>query len=85
MVRDPVDNRMPGGGQVVLGDPFSEDKRIIESEEFVGSYGESSLRLKQKIKSDFSKLMCDTVELETDKPYEKLLLKFFIKSRKKWR
>ena len=34
---------------------------------------------------EFSKVRCETIELLTNKEFEKPLLKFFIKGKKRWR
>jgi len=48
-------------------------------------YDDNSRRIKEKIISEFSKLKCTTVELVTDKPFEKKLTRFFMESKRKWR
>ena len=48
-------------------------------------YETNSKRIREKIKSEFLKHRCGTVELITDKPFEKLILKFFVEERTKWK
>ncbi len=86
MVRDPVDNFLPKDtGQAVTEDPFSSSKLIIDPDLISKEYEASSRKIKENIKREFSRVKCEILELLTDKPYDKLLLKFFIKSKRKWR
>lgn len=86
MIRDPLDNSFPRDtGQLVVQDPFSENKIIIDPYLIGGKYEESSRKIKENIKKEMSKAKCATVELITNKPFDKPLLKFFISSKTKWR
>jgi hypothetical protein len=86
MIRDPLDNNFPKDtGQLAVEDPFHPGKMIIDPDLISGRYNAHSLRIKERIKREFSKLRCDTVELVTDKPFEKPILKFFVEGKQKWR
>ncbi|GAF89797.1 unnamed protein product, partial [marine sediment metagenome] len=78
MVRDPLDNSLPkDAGQAVIEDPFSQNKLIVDPDLIEGAYENNSRKIKEKIKKEFSKARCETVELLTNKPFEKPILKFF--------
>lgn len=86
MVRDPVDNNFPKDtGQAVIEDPFSLNKLIIDPNLIKKEYDDSSRKIKEKIKREFSKVRCETIELLTNKEFEKPLLRFFVEGGKKWR
>jgi uncharacterized protein (DUF58 family) len=86
MIRDPLDNNFPkDGGQLAVEDPFHPGKMIVDPDLIADRYDAHSFRIKERVKKEFSKLRCDTVELMTDKSFEKPILKFFIEGRKKWR
>ncbi len=86
MIRDPVDNSFPlDSGQAVIEDPFSSDKLVIDTNLIKKEYDDSSRKIKEGIISEFSKLKCGTVELVTNEPFEKKLLRFFMENKRKWR
>jgi len=86
MVRDPVDNKLPEDtGQIALENPFSSEKLLIDPNMMSSAYNLRSKEIKEKIKREFSRGGCDSLELVTDKPFEKEILSFFVKVRKRWR
>lgn len=85
MIRDPLDNKFPlDTGQAVLQDPYSSSRMLVDPDLVRKEYDESARRIKERIKSEFSRLRCDVLELVTDKPFEKLIVGFFVRSKKKW-
>jgi len=86
MVRDPVDNKLPDDtGQITLEDPFSDTKLLVDPQMLSNSYNIRSNEIKNKSKAEFKKAGVDTLELETDKDFERDIAGFFVRSRKKWR
>jgi len=86
MVRDPVDNKLPEDtGQVTVQDPFSTTKLLVDPEFMGQAYMDKSREIRQKIKYDFLKEGCDTLELVTTDPFERKVSGFFARSRKRWR
>jgi uncharacterized protein (DUF58 family) len=86
MVRDPVDDSFPlDTGQAVIEDPFSSSKLVIDPNLIKREYDDTSRRIKENIISEFLKLKCSTIELVTDKPFEKKLTRFFMEAKGKWR
>jgi uncharacterized protein (DUF58 family) len=86
MIRDPVDNNMPEDtGQIALEDPYSKTKLLVDPDGVSDSYAQRSYSIKQKIKEELLKCGCDTLELVTNKSFERELSKFFVRSMRKWR
>ena len=86
MVRDPVDNALPeDSGQITLEDPFSKSKLLIDPNMMYKTYNLRAKEIKLKIKKEFLLAGCETLELITNKPFEKEISNFFVKARKKWR
>lgn len=86
IIRDPIDNKFPNDpGQVVLEDPFLQNKMLIDPARVSKSYESKSKDIKEKVRLELSKVRCATLELITDKPFEKPLINFLIKSKEKWR
>jgi uncharacterized protein (DUF58 family) len=86
MVRDPVDNILPEDtGQITLENPFEGEKLLIDPNMMCKTYNLRSKQLKDKIKNEFKLAGCDTLELMTNKPFEKTISNFFVKARKRWR
>ena len=86
MIRDPVDNVLPEDtGQITLEDPFSRSKLLIDPNMMYKTYNLRSKEIKDKIKKEFLMAGCDTLELITNKPFEKEISNFFVRARRKWR
>lgn len=86
MIRDPVDNDLPEDtGQVALEDPFSKTKILVDPNGLYLSYASKSKEIKGNVKEELLKYGCDTLELMTNKPFDKEISKFFARSMKKWR
>jgi len=86
MVRDPVDNQLPlDTGQITMQDPFSTTKLLVDPNLMAQAFQSRSSEIKQKIKVDFMKQGCDTLELLTTESFERKISGFFGRARKRWR
>ncbi len=86
MVRDPVDNNLPGySGQIALEDPYSSDKLIINPDSMRDNYNLNSKNIKEKIKNQFLELGCDTLEILTTESFDKAIANFSKRNRRRWR
>jgi uncharacterized protein (DUF58 family) len=86
MVRDPVDNILPEDtGQITLENPFGAERLLIDPNMMSKTYNLRSKQVKEKIKDEFKATGCDTLELVTNKPFEKEISNFFVRARKRWK
>ncbi|MCK4520937.1 MAG: DUF58 domain-containing protein [Nanoarchaeota archaeon] len=86
MVRDPTDITLPRGiGQVVVSDPFSNQKMIIEPNVIGDDYEKEVRREINRIRGEFLKSNSDFLQLTTNKPFLNPLIKLFELRKTKWR
>lgn len=86
VIRDPMDNRLPGGaGQVVLQDPYSRKQLVIEPELIKDVY-ERVMQEQQKIlERTFVDSNVDFAILSTDIDFVKPTIELFNSRIAKWR
>ena len=86
MIRDPRDMHMPKDtGQLILQDPFSNEKIYIDSNQYYNIYEEFNVKQLNLLRSMFKHYRSDLLELSTDKPFIDPVLKFFRKRGGRWR
>ena len=78
MIRDPIDNEMPHNvGQVVVSDPFSHQDLLLDPDIVRDSYAFETKRQREFIKSAFTGMDLDIVELVTDKEFVTPMMSLF--------
>jgi hypothetical protein len=78
MIRDPVDNYIPKNiKNVIISDPYSQKQILINTESFRKKYNKEVINYDSKIKRFFKKSEIDVIELTTNKPFTKEIIKFF--------
>jgi hypothetical protein len=78
MIRDPVDNYIPNNiKNVIISDPYSQKQILINTESFRKKYNKEVINYDSKIKRFFKKSEIDVIELTTNKPFTKEIIKFF--------
>ena len=86
MIQDPRDIKIPDDvGQIVLEDPFSNDKIYVDSKQYATIYYEHNQKRLNLIRTIFQRNKSKLIELRTDQPYYNPLLKFFTKIGARWR
>lgn len=86
MVRDPRDNILPDTKeQLILEDPFSQEKMYIDTSQYAKLYNEYNLKQVNLIRSVFRHSKSNLMELTTDTEYLNNVLQFFRKSGGRWR
>ncbi|OIO26370.1 hypothetical protein AUJ14_01980 [Candidatus Micrarchaeota archaeon CG1_02_55_22] len=78
-IRDPRDMSIPrGSGEVALGDPFSKDSLLVESDSVADDYGHEAKAQVLDAKSRFESAGGSFLFLETAKPFADSLAEFLI-------
>jgi len=86
MVRDPRDMSLPpGGGEVILEDPYSGSTLLINPDSMKDEYAKKVNSDIDELKIMLRKYGADFLFLETDKPFVKDIVKFFNMRAAKWR
>ena len=86
MIRDPRDMHIPKDtGQLILQDPYSNEKIYIDSNQYYNIYEEFNVKQLNLLRSMFKHYKSDLLELSTDKPFLDPILKFFRKRGGRWR
>jgi len=86
MVRDPRDYEMPADvGQVVISDPYSEKEVLIDTAAIKKEYESAVKEQVKHIKETFRSSKSEFLELRTDKPFLKDIIKFFLMRTKRRR
>jgi uncharacterized protein (DUF58 family) len=86
MIQDPRDIRIPeDSGQIVLQDPFSNEKIYVDSRQYAEIYYQHNLKRINLIRTIFQRNKSKLIELTTDQEYYNPLLKFFRKIGARWR
>lgn len=86
MIQDPRDIRIPDNiGQIVLQDPFSNDKIYVDSKQYAEIYYQHNLKRINLIRTIFQRTKSKLIELSTDEEYFNPLLRFFRKIGARWR
>lgn len=86
MVRDPRDNAIPDtSGQLILEDPFSDEKLYVDAKQYAGLYNEYNQKQLNLIRSVFRHSKSSLLELTTNTEYLNDVLQFFKKRGGRWR
>ncbi len=86
MIRDPRDLSLPkDAGQLVLEDPFSENKIYVDSKQYMPLYEEYNEKQLRLIRSIFTSYKSNLLELKTNVPYLDPMLEFFKTRGARWR
>ncbi len=80
MIRDPLDNELPGKvGPIVISDPYSDEEILFDPEKIRDKYAKLTEAEREYIKSEFMKRKCSFFELETTQHFESKIPLFFKK------
>jgi len=80
MVRDPRDFEMPKAStQVLVEDPYSDQKLYIDSHQYSKIYAAESARHADFVRNSFEKAKLGFISLRTDQDFQEPLLKYFKK------
>jgi len=85
IIRDPVDYKLPIGMEVLLEDPITKQRQIIDTSVIAKDYEVVSKKMFEDLKNNFLKNNIDFIELRTDKPFNYEIRKFFQMRQKKWK
>jgi len=86
MVRDPVDQSMPKvPGQVVLKDPYTDDRMVIDPDNIANEYDYESKREIKQIIHLFKDNNSDFLKLDTTERFVEPIIGMFNERRSKWR
>lgn len=80
MVRDPRDSEMPrSAGQYLVGNPYSNEKLYIDSNQYKKIYAAETKKEEEFIKNSFEKAKLGFVSLRTDQEFQEPILNYFKK------
>lgn len=85
MIRDERDYELPDIGQIILEDPFTNNKIYVDTKEYSKIYKEYNEKNIRIIKSGFRSCKGNLLELKTSDNYINKLVEFFRKSGIRWR
>lgn len=86
MIKDPLDIEIPKkAGQLLLQDPFSEEKMYVDAKEYAELYKEENERQRDLVRAIFKKNKSKLLELRTDQNFYRPLLFFFRTMGARWR
>jgi|FLOH01.1.fsa_nt_gi uncharacterized protein (DUF58 family) len=84
MVRDPRDKTLPEGtGQYLLEDPYSNEKMLIDSNDYAKIYADRVKKQEEEVKKGFQSAQAGFISVESDKDFMKPLMKY-LKTRAKF-
>ncbi|MFT4308136.1 MAG: DUF58 domain-containing protein [Candidatus Woesearchaeota archaeon] len=81
MIRDPVDDELPGEGEAYLLDPFSDDEIEVEAPLVRGRYAEHVLAFKQQVTDTYRKSRDDVLILRSDEDYLPVLIRYLVRRK----
>ncbi len=86
MIIDPRDLKIPDDvGQIILEDPFSDEKLYVDSKQYAKIYSEYNQKRINLIRTIFQRSKSKLIELNTEKPFFNPLLKAFTSAGARWR
>ena len=83
MIRDPRDDELPPEvGDVVIQDPYSNQKLLINTAKEAKKYKKFNEEYKKYIKKTFNDMGADLLEIDTTQPFVQQIMGFFEKREK---
>jgi hypothetical protein len=86
IIRDPVDNNLPADkNQIVVQDPYSESKLIIDPQYAKEEYDRVAFEQVERIRNSFGRINSGVLHLTTTQSFVIPLIKFLHERKRRWR